>query len=479
MIIELKMIVFVKIIQVIFALSILVLVHEFGHYTFAKLFKTRVEQFYMFFNPKFSLFRCKWFNGKLHTKFFSKNDKPLPADSDLSVLSDDDWRKYPDNTEYGIGWIPLGGYCAIGGMVDETKKADDLSKEPQPWELRTKPAWQRFLIMFGGVLFNFILAIVLYAAILHHWGEEYLRNEDAVYGIAVNDLSREIGFRNGDKILSFDGREVEDFSQLQVELVHSRATEALVLRGQDTISINIDESFLPQMLNSPGMFSLAYPFEVAGFMENSINKESGLQPGDRVVAVNGEEMSLVPDIQEALRAHKGDSILVEVSRAGQRQQVGLQVDTTGMVQVMLQSDLTKFFHITRNKYMFFPAIPAGIRKACNYIGSYVKDLGLIFSPKTKAYKSVGSFITIGRIFPGTWDWQRVWSLTAMLSIMLAVLNIIPIPGLDGGHILFIFVEILTGRKPSDKFLEIAQTIGMILLLALMVLAFGNDIRSLF
>ena len=214
-------------------------------------------------------------------------------------------------------------------------------------------------------------------------------------------------------------------------------------------------------------------------MDNSINKDSGLQPGDRVVAVNGEEMSLVPDIQEALRAHKGDSIMVDVSRAGQRQQVGLQVDTTGMVQVMLQSDLTKFFNITRNKYKFFPAIPAGIRKACNYIGSYVKDLGLIFSPKTKAYKSVGSFITIGRIFPGTWDWQRVWSLTAMLSIMLAVLNIIPIPGLDGGHILFIFVEILTGRKPSDKFLEIAQTIGMILLVALMVLAFGNDIRSLF
>ena len=473
------MIVFVKVIQVIFALSILVLIHELGHYTFAKLFKVRVDQFYMFFNPKFSLFRCKWFKGKLHTKFFSKNDTPLPPDSDLSTLDDDDWRKYPDNTEYGIGWIPLGGYCAVAGMVDETKKADDLSKVPQSWEFRTKPAWQRFLIMFGGVFFNFILAIVLYASILHHWGEEYLRNDDAVYGIAVNDLSYEMGFRNGDRILSFDGRTVEDFSQLQVELVHSRAKEAKVLRGQDTISIDIDEDYLPRMLNSPGMFALAYPFEVAGFMENSINEGCGLEPGDRVVAVNGEEMTLVPDIQKALRSHKGDSILVDIDRAGIRRQVGMQVDTAGMVQVMLQNDLTKFFHITRNTYKFFPAIPAGIRKACNYIGSYVKDLGLIFSPKTKAYKSVGSFITIGRIFPGTWDWERVWSLTAMLSIMLAVLNIIPIPGLDGGHILFIFVEIITGRKPSDKFLEIAQYIGMALLLALMVLAFGNDIRSLF
>ena len=470
---------FIKIIQVIFALSVLVLIHELGHYTFAKLFKTRVEQFYMFFNPKFSLFRCKWFGGKLHTKFFAKNLEPLPPDTDLDTLPDDDWRKYPDNTEYGIGWVPLGGYCAIAGMIDETKDASALSKEPQPWELRTKPAWQRFLIMFGGVLFNFLLAIILYAAVLHHWGEEYLRNEDATYGIAVNDLSYEMGFRNGDKILAIDGREIDDFSKIQIELVHSRASEVKVLRGIDTLTINVGEEYIPQMLNSPGMFSLAYPFVVAGFMENSINADSGLQPGDKVVAVDGKDMFLVQDIQAELRQHKGDSILVALDRAGARVQTPLAVDTTGMVQVMLESDLTKFFHITQNKYKFFPAIPAGIRKACNYIGSYVKDLGLIFSPKTKAYKSVGSFITIGRIFPGTWDWQRVWSLMAMLSIMLAVLNIIPIPGLDGGHILFILVEIITGRKPSDKFLEVAQTIGMVLLIALMVLAFGNDIRSLF
>ena len=299
------MVIFVKIIQVIFALSVLVLIHELGHYTFAKLFKTRVEQFYMFFNPKFSLFRCKKFGGKLHTKFFAKNEEPLPPDYDLSTLADDDWRKYPDQTEYGIGWVPLGGYCAIAGMIDETKDSKSLSREPQPWELRTKPAWQRFLIMFGGVLFNFILAIILYAAVLHHWGEEYLRNEDATYGIAVNDLSYEMGFRNGDKILSIDGREIEDFSQIQIEMVHSRASEVKVLRGTDTVNISIDDSYISRMLNSPGMFGLAYPFVVQGFMEGSINQGADLQPGDKVVAVDGEEISeeekiSVPDALDVL-----------------------------------------------------------------------------------------------------------------------------------------------------------------------------------
>ena len=473
------MVVLIKIVQVIFALSVLILIHELGHYTFAKLFKTRVDQFYLFFNPKFSLFKCKWFGGKLHVKFFSKNTEPLAPGSDLGALPDDDWRKYPDNTEYGIGWVPLGGYCAIAGMIDETKDSDALCKDPQPWELRTKPAWQRFLVMFGGVFYNFLLAIVLYAVVLSHWGEEYLRNDDAVYGIAVNDLSREMGFCNGDKILSIGGEEIDDFSQLQIALVHAKETDVLVKRGDDTISIHVGEEYIPRMLNSAGMFSLAYPFVVDGYMEGSINSGTGLEKGDRVVAVDGRQMTLVQDIQAELALHKGDSVLLDIDRAGSRRQAALQVDTAGKIQVMLQGDLSQMFHVTQHKYKFFPAIPAGIKKACNYISSYVKDLGLIFSPKTEAYKSVGSFITIGRIFPGYWDWQRVWTLMAMLSIMLGVLNIIPIPALDGGHILFILIEIITGRKPSDKVLEVAQTIGMIFLLALMVLAFGNDIRSLF
>lgn len=473
------MVVFIKIIQVIFALTILVAVHEFGHFLFAKLFKTRVEKYYLFFNPKFSIFRMKRFGGKLHCKFFSKNVPGYDASLDLSTLDDDDWRKYPDNTEYGIGWLPLGGYCSIGGMVDETTTADKLDKEPQSWELRSKPAWQRFLVMFGGVLFNFILAVILYAAILHSWGETYLKTEDAAYGIATNDLSREIGFRDGDIILDFDGKAVEDFSQLQIELVRSKAETAHVLRDGKPITIDIDQSFLPAMLKTPGMFDIAFPFEVESIADSSINAGAGLQKGDRVVAVDDKPMFIVQTIQHELLNFKGDSVSLAVMRGSEEISIPLAVDTAGRIQVGLNGRLADFFTITTHEYSFFQAIPAGIRKACNYIGGYFKELGLIFSPKTKAYKSVGSFITIGRIFPGTWDWFRVWTLTAMLSIMLAVLNIIPIPGLDGGHILFILVEILTGRKPSDKFLEVAQTIGMILLLALMVLAFGNDIRSLF
>ncbi len=473
------MVIFIKVVQVIFALSLLVLIHELGHFLFAKLFKTRVDKFYLFFNPKFSLMRVKKFNGKFHFKFFSKNVQLPDGKTDISTLEDGDWRKYPDNTEYGIGWLPLGGYCTISGMIDESMNKEQMKQEPQKWEFRTKPAWQRFLIMFGGVFFNFLLAIVLYAAILHTWGESYLKNEDAIYGIAVNDLSYEIGFRTGDKVIDFDGKKPDNFSMLQIDLVRAQAENARVLRGNDTISIAIDPSYIPAMLNTPGMFDVAFPFVVSELAEGSLNMNSGLKPGDEVVAVNDSSMFIVQVIQKELLNHKNDSIKATVSRNAEMIDIPLAVDTAGKIEVALQSDLTKFFKVTENNYSFIRAIPAGIKKATGYISNYIKELGLIFSPKTEAYKSVGSFIAIGRIFPGEWDWYRVWTLTAMLSIMLAVLNLVPIPGLDGGHILFLLVEMITGKRPSDKFLEIAQTIGMILLLALMVLAFGNDIRSLF
>lgn len=460
------MIVLLKIVQVILALSLLVIIHEFGHYSFAKLFKTRVEKFYLFFNPRFSIIKFKKFDGKWHCKAFSAN-------------ADEQWDAHPENTEYGIGWLPLGGYCKISGMIDESMDKEAMKLPPQPWEFRTKPAWQRFFIMFGGVLYNFILAIILYAAILGNWGEEYLRNEDAVYGIAVNDLSYEIGFRNGDRILAFDGVPTEDFSQLQVDLVRSRAKEATVVRGSDTVTVEIDPDYIPAILNTPGMFSLSFPFVVLELPEESINLNSGLEKGDAIVAVDGEEMFLVPDIQEKLESCKGDSISVKVMRNEEIVELPLIVDTTGKIQVMLDADITKYFKITTNRYNFFTAIPAGARKAYVTVKNYVKELGLIFSPKTEAYKSVGSFIAIGRIFPDTWDWFRFWSLTALLSIMLGVLNILPIPALDGGHILFLLVEMITGHKVSEKALEIAETIGIILLVMLMILAFGNDIRSLF
>ena len=460
------MVVLLKVIQVILALSLLVVVHEFGHFIFARIFKTRVEKFYLFFNPKFSLVKVKRFDGKLHWRFFAKNDSP------------EAWKAHPENTEFGIGWVPFGGYCAIAGMVDETTKSSDLPAEPQPWEFRTKKAWQRFFIMFGGVLFNFILAFGLYAAILDTWGERYLRNEDATYGIAVNDLSREIGFRDGDRILDFDGRQIDNFAELQAEMVFNKAREARVLRGSDTLLISIDPSYLPATLKSRGMFDPAIPFVVEDIAPESPNAGL-LEKGDAIVAVEGEPMSMVQQVRRTFARHAGETVEVTLERAGARQNVALQLDTAGMAGVMLDGDLSHFFNLTTREYNFFTAIPAGAAKLWKEIVSYVKQLGLIFSPKTKAYQSVGSFIAIGRIFPDTWDWYRFWTITALISIMLGVMNLLPIPALDGGHILFLIVEMITGRKPSDKFLERAETVGIILLMALMVLAFGNDIRSLF
>lgn len=460
------MVVLIKILQVVLALSLLVLFHEFGHYSFAKLFKTRVEKFYLFFNPRRSLIRFKRFGGKWHCKVLAPNEDP-------------EWDAHPENTEYGIGWLPFGGYCKIAGMIDESMDTEAMKQPPQPYEFRTKPAWQRFFIMFGGVLYNFILAIILYAAILNTWGEEYLRNEDAVYGIAVNDLSSEIGFRDGDRILAFDGVPTEIFSNLQVDLVRSQATTATVVRDGDTIYVAIDPDYLPAMLNTPGMFDLAFPFVVKEVQPESPNINAGLEPGDALTGIGGEPMFIVQQIQKELREHKGEQVSASIVRDEATLELPLQVDTAGRIGVLLDTDLDKFFNVTTREYGFLSAIPAGARKTWNTIKGYVQELGLIFSPKTQAYKSVGSFIAIGRIFPATWDWYKFWSLCALLSIMLGVMNLLPIPALDGGHILILLFEMLTSRRPSDKFMVVAEWIGMSMLILLMVLAFGNDIRSLF
>ncbi len=460
------MIVLIKILQVVLALSLLVLFHEFGHYSFAKLFKTRVEKFYLFFNPRRSLIRFKRFDGKWHCKVLAPNEDP-------------EWDAHPENTEYGVGWLPFGGYCKIAGMIDESMDTEAMKLPPQPWEFRTKKAWQRFFIMFGGVLFNFILAVILYAAILGTWGEEYLRNENAIYGVAVNDLSRELGFRDGDRILAFDGQPVENFASLQVDLVRSQAREATVLRDGDTLTISIDSQYIPAMLNTPGMFDLAFPFVIKEVQADSPNIGAGLQADDAVTGIDGQPMFIVQQIQRELGQHRGEIVTADIRRADTQLEVPLQVDTAGHIGVLLDTDLNKFFDVTTRDYNLFSAVPAGAKKTWTTIRGYVQELGLIFSPKTKAYKSVGSFIAIGRIFPDTWDWYRFWSLCALLSIMLGVMNLLPIPALDGGHILFLIFEMLTGRKPSDKFMEVAEWIGMALLLLLMVLAFGNDIRSLF
>lgn len=434
----------IKVIQLILALSLLVLIHEFGHYIFARLFKIRVEQFYLFFPP--AIFKYK------------------PKNSD---------------TEFGIGCIPLGGFCKISGMIDESMDKEAMAQEPQPWEFRTRPAWQRFFVMIGGVLFNFIFAILLYCTILFVWGKEYLRNEDAVYGIQVNELSERMGFCNGDRILAFDDEPVEDFFKLQADLLRSQASTATVLRGGDTLVLPIDLELLPEMMNTPGIFGLAAPIAVGSVPDTSINAAADLQKGDRFLQVGTQPVFYYKDLQAALETYKNTTVDVLFLRGADTVSVPLVVNDLGKIQVGLGSDV-RAVQWTRKEYSFLEAIPAGFQLTFATIGDYLKELKLIFTPKTEAYKSLGSFIAIGSIFPSSWDWQSFWNITAWLSIMLAVLNLLPIPALDGGHVLFVLYEMITRRKPSDKFLEYAQMVGMFLLLALVVFALSNDfIRYVF
>lgn len=443
------MIVIIKILQVILALSVLILVHELGHFTFAKMFGIRVDKFFLFFDAsgvKLLSTKTGWFS-----KLFPKGKE---------------WE-----TEYGIGWLPLGGYCKIAGMVDESMDTEYLKNEPQPWEFRTKPAWQRLLVMAGGVLFNFIFAIIVYTGILAGWGESYISNDgNCIY---VNELAHDMGFRNGDHIISFDDYEPENFMMLQVDLARREAEKARVLRDGDTVTIYIDHSRIGDVLNSPGMFDLARPFTVHSVAEGSANIESGFVAGDRIISIEGIPVSFVQDAWPILEDHAGMAVTADIVRGADTLSMPLQVDTTGRLGVFLESP-----EIKTMEYSVISAIPAGFKKTFSSIGGYLKDLKLVFTPSTEAYKSVGSFIAIGQVFPSAWDWYSFLSIIAMLSIMLAVMNLLPIPALDGGHIVFTLYEMITGRKPSDNFLYVTQIIGMLLIFGLMFLAFGNDIARL-
>ena len=444
------MVVLIKTLQVVLALGILILIHEFGHFIFAKMFGIKVDKFYLFFDAgDFKLFSTK-------SKWFTKLC-PKAAE----------WE-----TEYGIGWLPLGGYCKICGMIDESMDTEQMQSEPQPWEFRTKPAWQRLLVMAGGVLFNFILAIIVYTGILAKWGESYLSNEGKQ--IYVNELASEMGFRSGDHIISFDDYTPESFWGLQADLARQMANKVTVLRDGDTLDIYIDHTKLGDVLKSPGMFDLALPFTVNSVAETSPNAGADLQAGDRLIAVNAEPVEFVQDAWKLLQNHSGESVTADIVRGGDTLSMALQVDTTGKLGIFLEQ-----MELETREYTFFSAIPAGFRKTFSTIGGYLKDLKLVVTPSTEAYKSVGSFISIGQIFPSVWNWRSFLNILALLSIMLGVMNLIPIPALDGGHMVFTLYEMITGRKPSDKFLYVMQIIGMILVFGLMILAFGNDIVKLF
>ena len=443
------MVALIKALQVIVALSVLILIHELGHFTFSKLFGIRVDKFYLFFDAwGVKLFSTKsaWF-----IKLFPKAAS---------------WE-----TEYGIGWLPLGGYCKIAGMVDESMDTEYLKSEPQPWEFRTKPAWQRLLVMAGGVLFNFILAIAVYAGILAKWGENYISNEgNAIY---VNELAYDMGFRNGDQILMFDDYVPENFGMLQADLARQSVKKATVLRDGDTLNIYIDQKRIGEVLQNPGMFDLAVPFIVAEVSETSPNKALDIQAGDRIVNIAGTETEFLQDARPILMEHAGDTVVTTLTRGTDSLALTVQVDTAGTIGVFLQRPAIK-----TKEYTLLSAIPGGFAKTFETIGGYIKDLKLVFTPSTEAYKSVGSFIAIGQIFPSAWDWYSFLNILALLSIMLGVMNLLPIPALDGGHMVFTIYEMITGRKPSDKFLYVTQLIGMIMVFGLMFLAFGNDIGRL-
>lgn len=444
------MIVLIKTLQVILALSVLIIVHEFGHFLFARIFGVKVDKFYLFFDVGGArLFSTK--HSRLLNRLFPK-------------LKDCD-------TDFGIGVLPFGGYCKIAGMIDESLDTEQLSGAPQPWEFRSKKPWQRLLIMFGGVLFNFILAIFIYVCILAGWGEAYICNEgNSIY---VNELAYDMGFRNGDHIISFDDYEPDNFGMLQAELARRETLCAKVLRNGDTVSIYIDNSRLSEVLSTPGMFDLAVPFVIDSIPPTSPNAGSGLVRDDRIVSLEGQPVSFVQDSRPILAGRAGRLAVASVVRGDDTVAMQLNVDTTGRIGVF-----TKMPPYRTREYNFLQAVPAGFRLTFSTIGGYLRDIRLVFTPSTGAYKSVGSFIAIGSVFPSVWDWYTFLNLLALLSIMLGVMNLIPIPGLDGGHILFTLYEMVTGRKPGDKFLVVAQLVGMALLLMLMFLAFGNDIGRL-
>ena len=441
------MVFLVKAAQLILSLSILVIVHEFGHFIFARIFKTRVEKFYLFFNPWFSLFK------------FKRGD-----------------------TEYGVGWLPLGGYVKIAGMIDESMDKEAMKKDPQPWEFRSKPSGQRLLIMLGGVLFNILFAFLIYSMILLAWGEKYLPLEEAKYGVVCDSLALDMGLRHGDRILTVDNRKIEDFDDIVPEIVYKGARSIQVDRQGEVLDIAIPENFVAEYLSllrqKKGFIYIAFPFVAERFEKGSPADQSGMQPGDRLVGINDSEYPYFYQFAMEMQKFAGDSVTVQVDRGGEQLTFPILVPETGKIGVYPTAALS-FFTLKEIRYNIFQSIPAGISKGIKMISSYLKDLKLIFSPETKAYKSVGGFIAIGNIFPASWDWMTFWNMTAFLSIMLAVINILPIPALDGGHVFFLGFEIITGRKPGDKFMEVAQIIGMVILLSLVLYANGNDILKLF
>ena len=442
----------IRALQLMMSLSLLVIIHEGGHFFFAKLFKVRVTKFYLFFDPWFSLFKFK------------------PKSSE---------------TEYGMGWLPLGGYVQIAGMVDETQSSEDLDHPVEPWEFRAKPAWQRLLIMVGGVMMNFLLALFIYSMILFNWGDSYVSLQDMKHGMEFNEHAEEIGFRDGDIMLSADDQPLQRFNVDMLRAI-TEARVVKVSREGEEIEIFMPEvSLLDVAKDNPPFVEPLIPNVVDSVMPGRPFAAIGIQPGDVLLEVNGKSLSSynafiykLAALREEAEAEgkKVADLTLVYARAGVRDTVALQTDTLFMVGA--SSAALSDYKVTKLEYGFFDSFPAGIALGVNTLKGYVNDMKYVFTKE--GAKSVGGFGTIGSIFPKVWDWHRFWEMTAFLSIILAFMNILPIPALDGGHVLFLLYEIITRRKPSDKFMEYAQMTGMILLFGLLIWANFNDVlRFLF
>ena len=436
----------IKISQFLLSLSLLIVLHELGHFIPAKLFKTRVEKFYLFFDVKYSLFKKK--------------------------IGD---------TVYGIGWLPLGGYVKISGMIDESMDKEQMAQEPQPWEFRSKPSWQRLIIMLGGVTVNFILAAVIYIFMAFSYGDSDIDAKSIKDGYLItNPLLIELGLQTGDNITAINGQEIVKYSDLRKNLLAAQLVS--FERNGVPMTVTFPEDFLGQLSSSKSrsFFELRYPFVVASVVETSLNKNQDLQEGDVLTSIAGQPLKYFDEFAALAADYKGQTVNATILRAGKTLNKTLQIDDEGKLGIYpgMSSSIIEdlnYYKIVENSYTFGESLGVGLEHFTSQISSYWMQLKLIFSPSTGAYKGVGGFKAIFDIFPDTWSWEAFWGITAFLSIMLGVLNLLPIPALDGGHVMFLLYEMVSGRKPSDKFMEYAQTAGFFILIALVLFANGNDV----
>lgn len=488
----------IRFFQLVLSLTILVVFHEFGHYLFSRLFGVRVEKFYAFFNPRFSLVRIKRVDGRLRVRFLSPNvpesyeeekrfnfegkEETIYKPIDLESLPEGDWRRSPENTEFGVGWVPFGGYCKIAGMIDESMDVAAMQQEPKSWEFRSKPSWQRLLIMVGGVLFNLILAFFIYSMVLFKWGDSYIPAQDLKHGMEFNAQAESIGFRDGDIIMATDGKPTCEFDGDLYRAI-AKADKVTVLReGKEVVLEMPEELSLFDFTRSVPFVSILSPMTVDSVIEGGA-AAAGILAGDTILAVNGENAFTWTSFQAVLNElrsraeekHVDRNLRLVIGRPGAgRDTLTVTADADFKIGII---HITDEYKPVTLEYGFFSSIPAGIRYGWNTLKGYVGDFRYVFTKE--GAKSLGGFGTIGSIFPEKWNWHAFWLMTAFLSIILAFMNILPIPALDGGYVLFLLVEVVTGKKPGDKFLEVANTIGMVILFGLLIFANLNDILRLF